>query len=50
MIDLWRMWRSGGMSAGFFPDPGGAADQSCWLLDAFHEMERMAGRLEKGRG
>jgi hypothetical protein len=47
VVDLWKLWRSGGMGVGFLPDAGGAADQACWLIDAFHVMERVAVRLER---
>lgn len=50
VVALWRLWRSGGMGAGFLPDAGGAADQACWLLDAFGVMETQAALLERKGG
>ena len=46
MIQLWRLWRGGGMGAGFMPDAGGAMDQPVIMIACFTYMNGVAQAIK----
>lgn len=49
MVDLWSLYRGGGLGGGALPDAGGTLDQSCTMLEAFAVMTAAADEF-KPRG